>query len=224
MEKKRKSEGKLKGWISKHKKLSIIIASAFLILCVAAIVVTVALSNKNSPDDSDQQPSYNPITKDANEVVYSRNLPGSKVLLTLKRGWYFTVEGDGINKSGKYSLNGNEITFDFVRDTDGTTKATIINENELSVFLPGATHASTFRKMVNYTVSFETNGGSTVNAVTVVNGDTVSEPTAPTKENSTFAGWYKDAGCTIAFRFNTDQITADTVLYAKWTDTSANTP
>ena len=227
MEKKKKSEGKLKGWISKHKKLSAIIASVFLILCVAAIIVVVALANKSPDNDenNNSKPSYNPITENADSVVYYYNVPSGDILLTLRKGWYFTLEGPNINKSGEYTLSGNEITLDFVRDKDGVATA-VMNGNDLSVsnILPDSTDAAIFKLMVSYTVSFETNGGSAVSNVTVVNGKTIGEPAAPTKANSTFAGWYTDAGCTIAFRFNADQVAKDTVLYAKWTDASQSTP
>lgn len=69
---------------------------------------------------------------------------------------------------------------------------------------------------VEFTVHFETNGGSAIEDVKVKKGGLVTEPTAPTKSGYTFAGWHKDSGLTEAFRFNVDKITADTTLYAKW--------
>ena len=68
-----------------------------------------------------------------------------------------------------------------------------------------------------YTVTFESNGGSAVTAITnVISGEKIEEPTAPTKADNTFAGWYKDAELTMEFNFATDTITSDTTLYAKW--------
>lgn len=66
-----------------------------------------------------------------------------------------------------------------------------------------------------YTVSFEENGGSEVAAVTIENGNTLTEPTAPTREGYTFLGWFADEALNTAFDF-TSQITANTTLYAKW--------
>ena len=68
----------------------------------------------------------------------------------------------------------------------------------------------------NYTVSFNSNGGTSVTSQTVAYNGTATSPTAPTKSGSTFAGWYSDVGLTSAFVFSTP-ITADTTLYAKWT-------
>ena len=71
-------------------------------------------------------------------------------------------------------------------------------------------------KIVNYTVTFNTNGGSTVSAQTVASGSTATEPTAPTKDGYTFVGWYSDEGLATAYDF-TATVTANITLYAKWT-------
>ena len=69
--------------------------------------------------------------------------------------------------------------------------------------------------IVYYTVTFETNGGSAVEAQTVAEGECASEPEAPTMEGYTFAGWYTDAELTEAYDFTTP-VTADVTLYAAW--------
>jgi uncharacterized repeat protein (TIGR02543 family) len=68
----------------------------------------------------------------------------------------------------------------------------------------------------NYTVSFNSNGGTAVNSQIIAHGSTATQPPAPTKTGSTFGGWYSDAGLTSAFNFAT-AITADITLFAKWT-------
>lgn len=68
----------------------------------------------------------------------------------------------------------------------------------------------------NYTVSFNSNGGSAVSSQSVAYNTVATQPAAPTKTGYTFAGWYSDAGLTSVFNFTT-AITADTTLYAKWT-------
>ena len=69
-----------------------------------------------------------------------------------------------------------------------------------------------------YTVTFSSNGGTPEpNELTVKSGRKIQEPTEPVKEGCTFDGWYKDESFTTAFNFNEDIITADTILYAKWT-------
>ncbi|MBP0724623.1 InlB B-repeat-containing protein [Bacillus sp. RG28] len=68
----------------------------------------------------------------------------------------------------------------------------------------------------SYTVSFNSQGGSAVDSKTVVSNTTVGEPTAPTRPGYTFVGWYKDATGQNAWNFATEQVTGNTILYAKW--------
>ncbi len=67
-----------------------------------------------------------------------------------------------------------------------------------------------------FTVRFETNGGSHVDDQSVVCGEKVTAPANPTKTGYVFAGWYKDQSLTNKWLFDTDTVTKDTVLYAKW--------
>ncbi|QJU05714.1 BspA family leucine-rich repeat surface protein [Candidatus Saccharibacteria bacterium oral taxon 955] len=70
----------------------------------------------------------------------------------------------------------------------------------------------------NYTLHFDSKGGSNVPDQTVAFGAKATTPTAPTKTGHTFAGWYKEAGLVNAWNFATDTMPAsDTTLYAKWT-------
>lgn len=69
-----------------------------------------------------------------------------------------------------------------------------------------------------YTVTFNTDGGSTVSSQTVESGKTATKPADPTKEGYTFAGWYN--GDT-EFDFAT-QITANITLTAHWTAQSTD--
>jgi uncharacterized repeat protein (TIGR02543 family)/prepilin-type N-terminal cleavage/methylation domain-containing protein len=69
-----------------------------------------------------------------------------------------------------------------------------------------------------YTITFDSQGGSTVTALTgVPYNTTITAPTAPTRTGYTFSGWYKEAACTNAWTFATDTVTTNITLYAKWT-------
>ena len=75
---------------------------------------------------------------------------------------------------------------------------------------------------VSFTVTFDANGhGTAPDAVTVNEGDTISEPVAPTEDGWTFTGWFLDREATIAWDFNNDTVTDHTTLYAGW---EGNTP
>ena len=67
---------------------------------------------------------------------------------------------------------------------------------------------------ITYTVSFETNGGSSVSSQVIHQGLVASEPVT-TMEHNIFAGWYLDEELTTAFDFETP-ITSDMTVYAKW--------
>jgi len=67
------------------------------------------------------------------------------------------------------------------------------------------------------TVTFNSQNGTSVNSQTINPGGKVSEPSAPTRTDYTFGGWYKEPGCVNAWDFAVDVVTATTTLYAKWT-------
>ena len=67
----------------------------------------------------------------------------------------------------------------------------------------------------SYTITFDSNGGSNVSPITTQYGIKVIQPTNPTKNNMTFAGWYTDKELNNRFTF--DSMPADNItLYAKW--------
>ncbi|MCK5768552.1 MAG: InlB B-repeat-containing protein [Candidatus Atribacteria bacterium] len=68
-----------------------------------------------------------------------------------------------------------------------------------------------------YTVTFDSQGGSAVSSQMVADGGLATEPTAPTKTDDTFGGWYKELECTNAWNFASDTVIFDVTLYAKWT-------
>ena len=68
-----------------------------------------------------------------------------------------------------------------------------------------------------YTISFVSNGGSTVDAITQDYGSTVLEPTKPSWVEKSFVGWFTDSGLTNEYTFDT--MPAENItLYAKWVE------
>lgn len=76
---------------------------------------------------------------------------------------------------------------------------------------------------IKYTVSFVTNGGSSIKPVEVFDGHKITLPSEPKKNGYTFEGWYTDAELTTPFDPNT-KINKDMNLYAKWEEAGAVTP
>ena len=70
---------------------------------------------------------------------------------------------------------------------------------------------------VEYTVSFDSQGGSDVSKQPVIVGGKVTKPTDPTRSGYDFGGWYQESTCTAAWNFDTDTVTKSITLYAKWT-------
>jgi len=69
-----------------------------------------------------------------------------------------------------------------------------------------------------FTVTYHANGGTPQPPnQTIEKGKTATEPSAMTKTNNDFDGWYKESGFTTKWNFATDTVTANIDLHAKWT-------
>ena len=68
----------------------------------------------------------------------------------------------------------------------------------------------------NYKVTFDTQGGTTVEPRTVAGGSTVNAPAEPTYDGYEFAGWYTSADDNAQIFDFGMPITSDVTVYAKW--------
>lgn len=75
-----------------------------------------------------------------------------------------------------------------------------------------------------YTVTFNANGHGTAPAsiTNVTSGSKITAPTPPTAQGWTFGGWYQEAACTTPWVFETNTVTGNITLYAKWTEVPSN--
>ena len=73
-----------------------------------------------------------------------------------------------------------------------------------------------------YTVTFETNGGSTINPISVEKHQALGDIPETVKENDEFLGWYTDPGLTHKY-VESLQIVKNITLYAKWKNTNVYT-
>lgn len=67
-----------------------------------------------------------------------------------------------------------------------------------------------------YQVTFK-DSGSTFATDYANSGDTATKPTDPTQTGYTFGGWYSDESLTDDWNFDTNTVTDDITLHAKWT-------
>jgi len=183
-----------------------------IIVAIAAIVVAIVLGT--TADTPDAPPVLENVYGQGEEGVYYYEVVDGEVTITLRDG-NFIMDGK-INKTGTYSVDGSTIALDFFKDEDGTTTATL-NGDTLSLVYNEATMS--FLKKVEYTVSFEVDGGNEISDVKVINGKLVEKPESdPSKENHVFLGWYADAEFKTPFSFAETIVKSDLTVYAKWVE------
>jgi uncharacterized repeat protein (TIGR02543 family) len=66
------------------------------------------------------------------------------------------------------------------------------------------------------TVTYDSSGGSAIADAIVNAGGLLTQPAAPTKESTPFAGWYREASLETPWNFTSDTVTQNITLYAKW--------
>ena len=156
--------------------------------------------NVNDPDTSDS------IKLDAIEAVKVKK--GDKVSSKTLTYEGYTFDGWYLSDGTKYDFS-KEVTSNLTLIAKWTKNAT-----------PTTPTTPTTEKV---TITFNTNGGSSVASQEIDKGTKASEPTAPTKAETdsvtyTFEGWYTDETLTAAFSFDT-AVNANITLYAKWSET-----
>jgi uncharacterized repeat protein (TIGR02543 family) len=98
----------------------------------------------------------------------------------------------------------------------GTITVTV-NYTEGGVTKSGTFDVTVTAVTTNYTVTFNSNGGSTVQAQTVASGAKAAEPQNVTRSGYTLAGWFRDnTTFQNQWNFATDTVTENITLYAKW--------
>ncbi len=147
-------------------------------------------------------------TPSAEVGEYYYDAGGTEYLLTLKTGKKFTLAMGADNKSGTYTLEGEALTLNY---SEGDPALASYAGNSIS--LPYGDTTYNFLKKVDFTVKFETDGGSRIADVTVLNGKTISAPDDPEKAGSVFVGWYTDNTHRNAFYFS-QPVKDNLTLYA----------
>lgn len=199
----------------KKHKLIIIIAGALLLVGVAVALIFGLSGGGNTPSDiTGDRPDPNPVTNGVEQRVYYYDLPEQEAELTLYDNWTFVLTGPRLHKSGEYSIDTDgSLILDFVRNLDGAGSA-VAEGTTVVLNYDGATN--TFYERLEFSVTFDTDGGSKVDTLSVTNGKTLAAPADPTKDGYTFDGWYTDEALTKPFSFGITLITEDITLYAKW--------
>ncbi len=132
--------------------------------------------------------------------------------LSLVLGNTFTLSIEGKNLSGSYTKDGELLTL----SAEGGSTYTANYYNDV-VTLSYNNSSYRFLRKINYTVKFDTAGGSSVSDLAVMNGKTAQKPADPSKTGTTFVGWYTDSDYKSQFSF-AQPITANLTLYARFVE------
>ncbi len=189
-------------------------AVAALIVAIVIAVILGVMPQNDTP----------PVTQPSEGVetgIYYYDLEMGELQLSLNSGNKFSLTGPGYNTSGEYTVNGNDITLDFIKDEDGTATA-VLNGDTLQLTIGES--VMTFLKKINYTVSYNTNGGGVINDTYVINGKLAVKPNDPVKDGYVFLGWYADMELKTPFDFMTTLIKTDTMIYARWVEKTVGQP
>ena len=189
--------------------------------------------------DTDGGSEIAPITQDYNTAITAPAVP-TKTGYTFD-GWDKEIPGTmpagDMTVTATWKINQYTITF----DTDGgSAVASITQDYGTTIAKPADPTKTGYTfggwdktipttmpaenmtvkaqwKINQYTITFDTDGGSEVKSITQDYGTTIAKPTDPTKTGYTFAGWYTDAACTNAWNFGSNMLADhDMTLYARW--------
>lgn len=198
----------------------------------AAVVVTGDLTitsenngSLNASSDNNNGISANNITIDGANVSVGCNigLNATGGIINIMRNSTVEIDADGkaidcttLNLNDDVS-NGGSLWYRWTTTNGGTpntSKLTYNGEEYLKI------------EPITYTVTFNANGHGTAPSAQsgIAAGGKVTVPANPTENGWTFGGWYKEQNCTTKWDFNTDTVTADITLYAKWTENSTGGP
>lgn len=155
--------------------------------------------------------------------VTADNFPKGGINITISYG----TLGNGLDKSYNYSVAHmrTDGTIENLPATNGESGITF-HVNSLSPFAIGWYKASGPSggggggggggAVSTYTLTFDTNGGSAIDKITKDSGTTIDLAAyKPTRAGYTFAGWFSDKALTKAV--TSVKLTANTTVYAKWT-------
>jgi uncharacterized repeat protein (TIGR02543 family) len=134
-------------------------------------------------------------TQGGTEVLPVYALPGTTILIpsTTKEGytldgWYTSVN-NGATLDERWSFTNNAVN------------------NDITLYAKWNVNT--------YTITFNSNGGTTLNSISQDYDSIINLPTNPTREGHTFIGWFEDVNLSIAFELENIP-SRNVTLYAKW--------
>lgn len=189
------------------KKLSLIVLSVLMALVLSAFVACTG-----------EKPDEGGYGAGAEVGSYYCVVDGAEATLSISEDGSATLVLGGETLNGpcqKDEANPNKIAIAFGESVDLVAEALYANNAITFLF---RTKEYKFLRDVNYTVMFDTKGGSNIAPLSIRNGKTAAKPVDPVLEGKVFLGWYKDEACTEAYQFGAEVVTRDITLYALYGD------
>lgn len=189
------------------KKLSLIVLSVLMALVLSAFVACTG-----------EKPDEGGYSAGAEVGSYYCVVDGAEATLSISEDGSATLVLGGETLNGscqKDEANPNKIAIAFGESVDLVAEALYANNAITFLF---RTKEYRFLRDVNYTVMFDTKGGSNIAPLSIRNGKTAAKPVDPVLEGKVFLGWYKDEACTEAYQFGAEAVTRDITLYALYGD------
>lgn len=178
-------------------------------LCFA---VMVALFVFGAVSCKEEQP------KDYGEAgVYYCDVTSTNEYLLELGNQAFTLTMNTDVKSGKYTYNEEKKAF-VLSFTEGMVGEGRLSDSKEEFVLSYGNSTFTFVRKIEYTVTFEVDGGTAIENQTVRKGRTAIKPADPVKQGYKFIGWYKDSAFTEVFAFETTLIRENTTVYARYAE------
>jgi uncharacterized protein (TIGR02145 family)/uncharacterized repeat protein (TIGR02543 family) len=154
----------------------------------------------------------------ANTTVYARWVVGTVPTYTIT---FDASSGTVTPKSGVTTAHGTLPSlptptrngYTFVGWFTAATGGTAVSEG--TIFTANGTIYAHWETKT-FTVTFSSQGGSAVDEQTVTPGGLAKKPTNPTRTGYAFGDWYQDVAYTRVWHFDTDAVTEDITLFAKW--------
>lgn len=128
----------------------------------------------------------------------------------------FTLVFGGVTQTGEYSSYDNSSATNVkvgLKLKDGTCELAY-SKGVIVLSYNGNTYR--MLRKVDYTVTFDTDGGSSVAAQTVQNGRKAAKPADPQKEGHVFLGWYKDNAYAQKYDFENTTVVSSITVYARF--------
>lgn len=203
------------------RKLKYFLLGTFL--CAGMLAATSC-----GDDDEDEPNNNNPGTgtDPATQTVAVTGVEVSPTAVTLEAGKTIsltaTVKPDNATDKAVTWTSSDEA---IATVKDGTVTA--VKEGEATITAKAGDKTAECKVTVtapaakNFTVTFDSDGGSAVTTQTVEEGKTANKPEDPAKENFTFAGWLDASGAPYDFAA---PVTADITLTASWTENATPGP